>query len=104
VKASPPRVVTGRRRQRELVRSWSGWPLTSTLIDPVELTQAHERLVGNASPAPGERIVGTSEGLGFGVDGSWGNPAEVIPWPEVETISRAAPDDVLAELVEFRAR
>ena len=37
--ASPPTVVTSRRRQHELLRSWTGWPLTSILIDPTEVAQ-----------------------------------------------------------------
>ncbi len=55
-------------------------------------------------PSTGERIVGTTAGLGFGVDESWHNPAEVIPWPEIETIARAVPDELHDELVEFRDR
>ena len=40
--ASQPTIVTGRRRQHELLRSWSGWPLTSILIDPAEVAHARE--------------------------------------------------------------
>ena len=42
--AGQPTVVAGRRRQHELLLSWSGWPLTSILIDPAEI--AHVREVG----------------------------------------------------------
>lgn len=105
--ASQPTIVTGRRRQHELLRSWSGWPLTSILIDPAEV--AHAREAGwsgthHLDPETGERIVGTPGGLGFGVDDGWHNPVEVIPWTEVEAIARAVPDEVRQQLVEFRAR
>ncbi len=40
--ASQPTIVTGRRRQHELLRSWSGWALTSILIDPAEVAHARE--------------------------------------------------------------
>ena len=33
--------------------------------------------------------MGTAAGLGFGVNGSWHNPAEVIPWSELEKHSCA---------------
>jgi hypothetical protein len=99
--------VTSRRRQRELLRSWSGWPLTSILIDPAEV--AHVREAGwsgthHHDPGTGERTVGTPAGLGFGVDGGWRNPVEVIPWTEVEAITRAVPDEVREQLVQFRSR
>lgn len=55
-------------------------------------------------PETGEWIVGTAGGLGFGVDGGWNNPVEMIPWTEVEAIARAVPDEVRQQLVEFRAR
>lgn len=102
-----PTVVTSRRRQRELLRSWPTWALTSILVDPGEVAQVRE--VGwsgthHRDPETGERIVGTTEGLGFGVDDSWRNPAEVIPWAEIEAIARAVPDDVRNQFVEFRAR
>lgn len=100
-------VVTSRRRQRELLRSWSGWPLTSILLDAAEVAQIREggwSGTHHGDPDSGERVVGTTDGLGFGVDDSWHNPAEVIPWPEIEAIARAVPDDVRNELVEFRAR
>lgn len=105
--ASQPTIVTGRRRQHELLRSWSGWALTSILIDPAEV--AHAREAGwsgtnHHDPETRERIVGAARGLGFGVDGGWHNPVEVIPWTEVEAIARAVPDEVRQQLVEFRAR
>jgi hypothetical protein len=102
-----PTTVTSRRRQHELLRSWSGWPLTSILLDPTEVAQVREggwSGTHHRDPDSGERVVGTTDGLGFGVDDSWHNPAEVIPWPEIEAIARAVPDDVRNELVEFRAR
>ena len=105
--ASPPTVVTSRRRQHELLRSWTGWPLTSILIDPTEVAQVREAGwsgTHHRDPETGERIVGTADGLGFGVDDSWHNPVEVIPWSELEAIARAVPDEVRELLVEFRAR
>jgi hypothetical protein len=105
--ASPPTVVTSRRRQHELLRSWTGWPLTSILIDPTEVAQVREAGwsgTHDRDPETGERIVGTTDGLGFGVDDSWHNPVEVIPWSELEAIARAVPDEVREHLVEFRAR
>jgi hypothetical protein len=102
-----PTVVTSRRRQHELLRSWSGWPLTSILIDPAEV--AHARESGWADThhhdqETGLRIVGSAEGLGFGVDEGWHHPSEVIAWPEVEAIAAAVPAEVRRQLVEFRAR
>ena len=102
-----PSIVTSRRRQHELLRSWSGWPLTSILLDPAEVAQVREAGwsgTHHRNPETGERIVGTADGLSFGVDGSWGNPVEVIPWPEVEAIARAVPDEVRDDLVAFWAR
>jgi hypothetical protein len=100
-------IVTSRRRQHQLLRSWSGWPLTSILIDPAEV--AHARESGWAGThhhdqETGLRIVGSAEGLGFGVDEGWHHPSEVIPWPEVEAIAAAVPAEVRQQLVEFRAR
>lgn len=105
--SSQPTIATGRRRQHELLRSWSGWPLTSILIEPAEV--AHARETGWAGthhhdPETGVRIVGTADGLGFGVDEGWHNPVEVIPWAEVEAIARAVPEEVRQQLVEFRSR
>ncbi|MAO79340.1 MAG: hypothetical protein CMH82_01500 [Nocardioides sp.] len=103
----PPMVVPGRRRQLELLRSWSGWALTSILLEPAEV--AHVREGGWAgthhrNQDTGERIVGTRDGLGFGVDESWRNPREVIAWSQIEEIAREVPTEVRDELVEFRAR
>ena len=61
--AGQPTVVTGRRRQHELLRSWSGWPLTSILIDPAEVAQVREAGWSGThhhEPETGERIVGTA--------------------------------------------
>src|SRR4051794_39650897 len=105
--ASQPTIVTGRRRQHELLRSWSGWTLTSILIDPAEVAHAREAgwpATNHHDPETGEPIVGTAAGLGFGVEGGWRNPVEVIPWTEVEAIARAVPDEVRQQLVEFQAR
>jgi hypothetical protein len=105
--ASRPTVVTSRRRQHELLRSWTGWPLTSILIDPAEVAQVREAgwsRTHHRDPETGARIVGTADGLGFGVDDSWHNPVEVVPWSELEAITRAVPAEVRGQLVEFRAR
>ena len=109
--ANPPTVVISRRRQHALLRSWTGWPLTSVLIDPAEVAQVREAGWSGThhrdperDPETGERIVGTADGLGFGVDDSWHNPAEVIPWSELEAITRAVPDEVREQLVAFRSR
>lgn len=106
--ASPPTVVTSRRIQHELLRSWTGWPLTSVLIDPAEVAQVRDAGwsgTHHRDPETGEeRIVGTADGLGFGVDDSWHNPVEVIPWSELEAIARAVSDEVREQLVEFRDR
>ncbi|GAB2446426.1 hypothetical protein GCM10027062_29700 [Nocardioides hungaricus] len=62
------------------------------------------RVAGRArtsDPDTGERIVGTPDGLGFGVDESWHNPREGIPWSQIEEIARAVPTDVRDQLVEF---
>jgi len=102
-----PTVVTSRRRQRELLRSWSGWPLTSILLAPAEVAQVREggwAGTHHRDPDTGERIVGTTDGLGFGVDASWNNPAEVIAWPQIEAIAQEVPADVRDQLVDFRAR
>ncbi|MEI2808725.1 MAG: hypothetical protein V9F00_00510 [Nocardioides sp.] len=105
--ASPPTVVISRRRQHELLRSWTGWPLTSVLLDPAEVAQVRDAGwsgTHHRDPETGERIVGTADGLGFGVDDSWHNPVEVIPWSELEAIAWAVPEEVREQLVEFRAR
>lgn len=102
-----PTIVTSRRRQRELLRSWSGWPLTLILFDPTEVARVREAGwsgTHHSDPDTGQRIVGTPVGLGFDVDGSWHNPVEVIPWSEIEAIAGEVPHDVREDLVEFRAR
>lgn len=105
--STPPTIVTGRRRQRELLRSWSGWALTSILIEPGEVARARESGwagTHHRDPETGERIVGTAAGLGFGVDVGWRNPVEVIPWSQLEEIATAVPGEVRQQLVEFRSR
>ena len=102
-----PTVVTSRRRQHELLRSWSGWPLTSILIDPTEVADVRESgwaRTHHHDPETGLRIVGSADGLGFGADDGWHHPAEVVPWAEVESIGTAVPADVRQQLVEFRSR
>lgn len=102
-----PTVVASRRRQRELLRAWPTWALTSILLDPAEVVRVSEggwSGTHHRDQESGERVAGTTEGLGFGVDDSWRNPAEVVPWPEIEAIARAVPDDVRNQFVEFRAR
>lgn len=98
---SPPTVVTGRRRQHGLLRSWSGWGLTSIPIDPAEI--ARIRRAGWAGthrrdPDTGERIVGTPDGLGlgFGFDETGCSPVEVIPWSQIEAIAKSVPDELQA--------
>jgi hypothetical protein len=59
------------------------WPLTSILIDPAKVAQVRESDwsgTHHRDPETGERIVGTADGLGFGIDDSWRNPVEVISW------------------------
>jgi len=105
--AGQPTIVTGRRRQHELLRSWSGWPLTSILIEPAEVARTREAGWAGThrhDPQTGMRIVGTGDGLGFGVDEGWHDPGEVIPWTEVEAIARSVPEEVRDQLVEFRSR
>jgi hypothetical protein len=107
VMASRPTMVTGRRRQHELVRLWSGWPLTSILIDPGEVARVREAGWSGTHhevPESGGRFVGTPDGLGFGVDGAWGSSVEVVLWAEVEAIARAVPEQVRQRLLDFRAR
>lgn len=105
--ASLSTVVTSRRRQHELLTSWTGWPLTSIPIDPTEVGQVRQAGwsgTHHRDAETGERIVGTVDGLGFGVDDSWHNPVEVIPWSELEAIARAVPDEVRVQLVEAEAQ
>lgn len=89
-----PTVVTSRRRQHELLRAWPTWTLTAILIDPAsEVTSARESGWSGThhhDRSTGLRIVGTPEGLGFGVDESWHHPTDLIPWPEVEAGSSRA--------------
>ena len=94
-------VVTSRRRQHELLASWRTWALTSILLDPAEVARVRESGwsgTHHTDPISGERIVGTSAGLGFGVDGSWRNPREVIAWSDVEAIAKAVPVEVHDQL------
>jgi len=102
-----PAVVISRRRQHELLRSWPTWAMTSVLLDPAEVAQVRESGwagTHHRDPGTGMRIVGTPDGLGFGVDDSWHHPAELIPWPEVGAIARAVPAGVRDQLIEFQAR
>lgn len=100
-------MVTSRRRQRELLASWKSWSLTSILRDPAEVARVRESgWAGTHHQVldTGERIVGSAEGLGFGVDESWQMPSEVIAWSDVEAIAKAAPVEVRERLVEFGKR
>jgi len=102
-----PTIVTGRRRQHELLRSWSGWPLTSILIEAAEVARAREAGWSGTrhhDAESGVRFVGAPDGLGFGVGEGWHDPVEVIPWGEVEALARAVLEEVRQKLVEFRSR
>lgn len=104
-----PTVVTSRRRQHELLRSWSTWAMTSILLDPAEVARVRESGWAGThhhDPATGLRIVGTTDGvgLGFGVGDSWRNPAEVIPWSEIEAIAQAVPSEVREQVFELQER
>lgn len=105
--SAQPALVTSRRRQHELLRSWPTWALTSILRDPGEVARVRESGwsgTHHRDPVSGERVVGTPEGLGFGVDESWHNPREVIGWSDVEAIAGTVPAEVREPLVEFRER
>lgn len=100
-------LVTSRRRQHELLKSWPTWALTSILRDPAEVARVRESGwsgTHHTDPTTGERIVATPEGLGFGVDESWHHPREVIAWPDLEAIVRTVPAEVREQLVEFGER
>lgn len=107
--STPPTVVTSRRRQHELLRSWSTWAMTSILLDPSEIARVRESGWAGThhhDATTGLRIVGTADGvgLGFGEGDSWHSPAEVIPWSEIEAIAQAVPAEVREQLVKFRER
>jgi hypothetical protein len=102
-----PAFVTGRRRQHELLKSWPTWALTSILIDPAEVARVRDSGwsgTHHTDPTSGERIVGTPDGLGFGVDESWHNPREVIAWSDVEAVATTVPAEIRELLVELRTR
>ncbi len=104
-----PAVVTSRRRQCELLRSWSTWAMTSILLDAAEIARVRESGWAGTHhhvPETGMRIVGTTDGvgLGFGVRESWDYPAEVIPWSEIEAIAKEVPEEVREQLVELQDR
>lgn len=104
-----PAVVTSRRRQCELLRSWSPWAMTSILLDAAETARVRESGWAGThhhDPETGMRIVGTTDGvgLGFGVRESWDYPAEVIPWSEIEAIAKEVPAEVREQLVELQDR
>lgn len=103
----PANLVASRRRQHELLRSWSTWAMTSILLDPSEV--AHVRESGwsgthHSDPMTGERIADTTDGLGFGLDESWLNPREFIAWPDIEAIAESVPTNVREQLVGLRDR
>lgn len=100
-------VVTSRRRQHELLGTWPTWALTLILLDPAEVARVRESSwSGNhhRDPETGERIVGTLDGLGFGVDGTWHNPREVVAWADIEEIAQAVPADIRDQLADLRGR
>lgn len=98
-------LVTSRRRQHELLRLWSTWAMTSILLEPTAVARVRESGWSEThqfDPSTGERIVGTVDGLGFGVTDSWHDPREVIAWPEIEAIAEAVPAEIRGQFVEFR--
>ena len=98
-------LVTSRRRQHELLRSWSTWAMTSILLDPAALALVRETGwsgTHHADRSTGERIAGTAQGLGFGVSDSWHHPREVIAWPDIEAIAKEVPTEVRERLGEFQ--
>lgn len=104
-----PTVVASRRRQHELLRSWSTWAMTSILLDPTEVARMRESGWAGThhhDKATGLRIVGTADGvgLGFGVGDSWHNPTEVIRWSEIEAMAHEVPDEVREQITDFRTR
>lgn len=103
----PPTVVTSRRRQHELLRTWPHWALTSILLDPTEVARVSKAGwsgTHHLNREAGERIAGTPDGLGFGLDESWHNPREVVAWPDIEAIAHAVPGEVREQLVQLRER
>lgn len=102
-----PHVVTSRRRRHELLRSWSTWAMTSILLDPSEVAQVRDSGwsgTHHSDPTTGERIVGTTDGLGFGLDESWHNPRELIAWPDIDAIAESVPTEIREQLVVLRDR
>lgn len=104
---APPAVVTNRRRQLELLKSWGTWALTSILLDRNEIARVKESGwagTHHSDPVTGQRIVAGPDGLGFGVDGAWHNPRELIRWVNLESIAKGVPSEVRDQLAEHRAR
>lgn len=104
-----PTMVTSRRRQCELLRSWSTWAMTSILLDAAEVARVRESGWAGThhhDPETGLRIVATTDGigLGFGERDSWHYPAEVIPWSEIEAIAKEVPAEVREQLVQLQNR
>lgn len=102
-----PIAVVSRRRQCELLGSWSTWSLTSILLDPAEVGRVRESGwsgTHHTDPETGERIVGTAGGLGFGVDESWQIPREVIAWRDLEAIAKSVPTEVRRQLGDVTER
>lgn len=103
--SAEPTLVASRRRQHELLLSWSTWAMTSILLDPAEVAQVRESGwsgTHHVDLGTGERIAGTSEGLGFGLDESWHHPRELIAWPDIEAVATKVPAGVREQLVELR--
>lgn len=102
-----PTIVTSRRRQRDLLAMWSHWSLTRILLDPATVQQVRESGwsgTHHRDDATGSQIAATEEGLGFGLDGNWRNPAEVIPWAQLTELAEEVPADERAALAEFMGR
>lgn len=99
--------VPSRRRQHELLRSWSTWAMTSILLEPAEVTRVRESGwsgTHHLDAATGKRIVGTAHGLGFGVDEGWHHPREVVAWADVAAIAATVPAEVREQLLDLVER
>ncbi|GAB7006459.1 hypothetical protein JCM18899A_39320 [Nocardioides sp. AN3] len=81
--------------------------MTRILRDPAAVLRVRESGwsgTHHTDPTTGERIVGTPEGLGFGVDEAWHSPREVIAWSDVERSPRPSWPRFPGQLVEFGKR
>jgi hypothetical protein len=101
------RLVTSRRRQRELLRCWSTWTLTQILLAPERVADARDSGWAGKHHHDVEqdlRIVGQHEGLGFGVNEGWHTPTELIAWSAIEEIAKSIPAQARADLAAFKER